>query len=148
MLKRALIIGGVIVLGIVLVVVGLWFGYMRKPLGTTEIKSSDVVVTNNAEFQSRVITDVDILDARAALDVGYPKNKDINPKGYPKILGVYEKNGKVLEEVYFCSDLCPDYGKVYIFMKDILSDDACVAAGGVPYHDPAWEGYVGCEPDV
>lgn len=52
--------------------------------------------------------------------------------GFPKCLGNYEVNGKnvYLVEKYNCSDLCPNYGRVNIFVDDNISSSKCESIGG------------------
>jgi hypothetical protein len=97
----------------------------------------------------RVLTDEDVIAEMRALDAinSYPNNKFINSASYPRFLGIYQKNGMPLTEVYFCSDVCPDYGRVIIIFENVTQNE-CNIVGGKEYIDPAWHGYVGCIPDI
>ena len=55
-----------------------------------------------------------------------------NLVGFPKCLGDYAINGKrvYLVEKYNCSDLCPDYGRVGIFVDGNVSSSKCKSLGG------------------
>ena len=78
----------------------------------------------------------------------YPANKRINPKDYPVVLGVYAENNLTLIAGYYCSDVCPDYGRVTIVFSNISNKEQCAEAGGTDITDPAWGGYVGCAPAI
>ncbi|MFC1775199.1 hypothetical protein ACFLZN_02700, partial [Nanoarchaeota archaeon] len=60
------------------------------------------------------------------------------------LLGVHERNGKEVWIGYYCSDICPDYGFLSIYYYNV-SDAECTKIGRIR-HDPAWGGYIGCEP--
>ena len=76
----------------------------------------------------------------------YPNNKLINSDKYPKYLGEYSKNGMDLSEIYFCSDVCPDYARVYIVYTDVTSEECLEIEGSYQLKDAAWGGYIGCSP--
>ncbi len=76
-----------------------------------------------------------------------PDNAKINSSDYPKLLGRYYKNGLVLKEQYFCSDLCPAYAHVEIVFENVASED-CNGIGGEILTDPAWGAYLGCTPKI
>jgi hypothetical protein len=99
--------------------------------------------------QSRILSDEDVVAELNLLDSinNYPNNKIINPAHYPKQLGIYMKNGLPLAEVYHCSDLCPDYGRVIIIFENVTEQE-CGPAGGRAFLDPAWGTYVGCVPSI
>jgi hypothetical protein len=96
----------------------------------------------------RVLTEDDIKNELQRLKTinSYPINKYINSKDYPKVIGNYSKNGLTIIERYFCSDVCPDYGRVSIIYANITSKEECKEVGGFDIIDPAWGGYVGCSP--
>lgn len=73
------------------------------------------------------------------------KPLSIDTSDYPKVIGIYK--GRTLEEVYYCSDVCPDYGAVYLVYQGVGPED-CSRAGGKVVRDIAWGGYIGCEPRV
>lgn len=54
--------------------------------------------------------------------------------------------GRELEAYYFCSDVCPDRGKVGIGLVGIDDEATCCDIGGTPIIDEAWNNYVGCAP--
>ena len=72
----------------------------------------------------------------------YPNNKNLNSKD-SKDLGKF--NGLEVSEKYYCSDVCPDYGRLVIVYKNI-SKDNCPEVGGRVITDAAWGGYIGCFP--
>jgi len=63
----------------------------------------------------------------------------------PLQLGTDVRNRKTVELSYFCSDVCPDYGRVLILYAGVDEVDCC-KIGGHPFYDPAWRPYVGCQP--
>lgn len=63
----------------------------------------------------------------------------------PLSLGMDARNGRVVEIVYHCSDVCPSYGAIAVQYANITKQECC-ATGGHPRHDPAWGGYLGCSP--
>jgi hypothetical protein len=67
----------------------------------------------------------------------------IDPADYPKVFGTW--NNLTLVEQYYCSDVCPDYGRVDLVFQGVTSEQ-CAQAGGRSLHDLAWGGYIGCEP--
>ncbi|NCO97011.1 MAG: hypothetical protein COZ04_02045 [Candidatus Aenigmarchaeota archaeon CG_4_10_14_3_um_filter_37_21] len=102
------------------------------------------------EWNNRILTDDDIVNELKNLRKinTYPDNKNIDPKDYPKTLGLYSKNGLKLIEGYFCSDVCPDYGGVWIAFENINSKEKCAEIGGKDLVDHAWGGYIGCAPKI
>jgi len=70
--------------------------------------------------------------------------KGINPLDYPKTIGQY--NGKTIVEVYYCSDVCPKNGRVYLIYQGV-EEEECKDIGK-PIYDYAWHSYVGCEPII
>jgi hypothetical protein len=75
----------------------------------------------------------------------YPNNLKIDPYQYPKVFGTW--NDKVLVEQYFCSDVCPDYGRLDLVFQGVDAEQ-CNSIGGKALRDLAWGGYLGCEPRV
>lgn len=53
----------------------------------------------------------------------------------PIVMGKDPRNGMILEYGYFCSDVCPTYGKVSLRYAGVSRDDCC-SEGGYP----AWRG--------
>ena len=100
--------------------------------------------------QSKILTEDDIKAELKNLEKinAYPNNKNIDPKDYPKVLGTYSKNGLTLIETYYCSDVCPEYGRVLIVFENIRSKEKCAEIGGKALIDPAWRVYIGCAPNV
>lgn len=72
----------------------------------------------------------------------YPNNNKLSSKD-SKNLGIF--NGLEVQEKYYCSDVCPDYGRLVIIYKDIAKEK-CQEVGGRVITDAAWGGYVGCFP--
>lgn len=102
------------------------------------------------ESQYKILTDDDIkveLKKLEKINV-VPSNRFINKDHYPKVLGVYSKNGLVLVEIYFCSDVCPLYGGVGIYYQNISTKEECAKINGKDVIDPAWGGYRGCTPKL
>jgi len=99
--------------------------------------------------QQTVLTKKDLISEMEALDIinAYPNNRNINPGNYPRFLGIYSVNGMPLTEIYFCSDVCPDYGSVIIIFENVTKNE-CLMVGGREYIDPAWGGFVGCVPSI
>ena len=64
----------------------------------------------------------------------------------PSVVGQHSGNGRDIEVYYFCSDVCPDYGRVGIRFAGISDTPACCAIGGIPLRDPAWGGFEACVP--
>ena len=64
----------------------------------------------------------------------------------PSIVGQYASNGHDIEVYYFCSDVCPEYGRVGIRFAGVKDNASCCAMGGAPLHDPAWGGFEACVP--
>jgi hypothetical protein len=56
------------------------------------------------------------------------------------------QNGRIVHEQYFCSDVCPNYGRYYLLYYGIKTKEECADIGGVPEIDPAWHGFIGCAP--
>jgi hypothetical protein len=75
-----------------------------------------------------------------------PAMLDMERACLAKIVGQHVGDGRDIEIYYYCSDLCPDYGRVGIRYTDIKDDAACCALGGAPLHDPAWGGFEACVP--
>jgi hypothetical protein len=73
----------------------------------------------------------------------YPGNLNIRPADYPKTFGVW--NNRTLVEQYFCSDVCPDYGRVNLVFQG-ADNEECARIGGNSLHDIAFGGYIGCQP--
>ena len=98
---------------------------------------------------NHVLTTPEIKDELQRLETvnRYPDNMGINPKDYPRILGTHS-NGRVLIEKYFCSDVCPNYGGIWIVFQNVTSKEGCAEIGGRDVIDPAWHGYIGCTPAV
>ena len=63
----------------------------------------------------------------------------------PISMGEDKRNALTLEYSYFCSDLCPAYGKVLLRYEGVPRNDCC-SEGGYPRIDSAWGGYRGCAP--
>lgn len=61
----------------------------------------------------------------------------------PFDVGVDERNDKVVQLQYHCSDVCPNQGGVGVFYAGVAQNECC-EVGGDPFVDPAWGGYWGC----
>ena len=97
---------------------------------------------NKTENNERMLGDIELKEMLENL----PSGPQINPNDYPKTLGKYSKNGLILIEKYFCSDVCPQYGGIHLVYKDIKSKEECAKISGDDIIDPAWGGYIGCSP--
>ena len=64
----------------------------------------------------------------------------------PIELGRDRASGLPVVARYFCSDICPDQGGVFLTLKGKLGKAACCKLGGAPFIDPAFGGYRGCMP--
>lgn len=76
----------------------------------------------------------------------------INQRDYPKAMGEYI-NDKLkiafrLSEVYACSLICPDNGKVYLIYDGIDSREECAKVNGKDVVDSFADTYIGCAPDI
>ena len=98
----------------------------------------------------KALTDNDLKEEMKNLGKcnAYPNNQEINQYNYPRILGTYSRNGLTLVERYFCSDVCPAYGRVSIVFENITSKEKCAEADGRDLIDLAWGGYMGCAPKL
>lgn len=75
----------------------------------------------------------------------YPANMNIRSWDYPKVFGIW--HNMTLVERYFCSDVCPDYGRLDLVFQGV-GPEQCENAGGIELRDLAWGGYIGCKPGV
>ena len=75
---------------------------------------------------------------------GDPKKLAKQAVHLPFSLGIDARNGKAVEVVYMCSDICPAYGSTYVLYAGI-SEDACCASGGLPLKY-SMGGVLGCLP--
>ena len=129
MQDKKLLLGIVAVIAVVIVVLIALWAYPPGPPGPAALSESDII-REMARLQG--INE-------------YPENVRINPYEYPKAFGTW--NNRTLEEVYFCSDVCPDYGRVYLVYQGVDSGE-CAGIGGKEIRDLAWGGYIGCEPGM
>lgn len=99
--------------------------------------------------QYRVLSEADLVAELHMLEGmnTYPNNKVINPSQFPKTLGIYMNNGQTLTEVYHCSDVCPEYGRIIVIFENVTQSE-CQQVGGRAFFDPAWGSYVACVPSV
>lgn len=67
------------------------------------------------------------------------------PSGLPKKLGTFQ--GRSVESVFLCGDLCPNRGFVEILFTDVKEPD-CAAIGTAVYTDFWVLQYAGCSPLV
>jgi len=125
--NRNMIIGIVAVAVIVVVLVVIVMTYSAPPQEVKEVTGSQIM----PEIQ------------RLRELSTYPANKNINPADYPKVFGTWRNY--TLVEQYYCSDVCPDYGRVDLVFQGITNEQ-CEQVGGRSLHDLAWGGYIGCEP--
>jgi hypothetical protein len=95
----------------------------------------------------RTVTDSNVRTELERLQGINSEPKKINPADYPKTFGIYAGNNLTLVEQYFCSDVCPDYGRVDLVFRGVDNEE-CLNIGGNPLHDLAWGGYLGCEPKL
>ncbi|MFH0832313.1 MAG: hypothetical protein V1900_01140 [Candidatus Aenigmatarchaeota archaeon] len=104
-------------------------------------------ITNFIQTKARFLTEEDIQDELKKLWLinSYPNNTMIDANEYPKTIGVY--NGLALIEKYYCSDVCPAYGGVYLVFENV-GRNKCIEVGGEEAIDYGWGGYIGCKPRV
>ncbi len=74
--------------------------------------------------------------------------EDVDITEFPKALGKIEYGNEMrpLIHKYYCSDLCPQNGRLYVLFQGIDSAEACQEIAGNTVKDIAWGGYIGCEP--
>jgi hypothetical protein len=75
-----------------------------------------------------------------------PVTLDAERACLPASVGQHEGDGRAIEVYYFCSDLCPDYGRVGVRYVGVSDTPSCCAIGGIPLRDPAWGGFEACVP--
>ena len=77
---------------------------------------------------------------------GYLTYPYIEPSFYPRPAGTDTRTGLPLEKIYFCMDICPDYGTVFTVFKDINTVEECGEIGGHPILTgiPSPGHFVGC----
>lgn len=104
-----------------------------------------IIIISNKE---KTLTDNDVKKELEKLEKinRYPENMKINPEGYPKIIGGYSKNGLNLVEIYYCSDLCPDYAHVYMIFENISKEKCSEIGEEVNAVFPPQ--YLGCKPKI
>ena len=78
-------------------------------------------------------------------DLRDPEKRGDQGACLPLSLGVDERNGKTVEVRYFCSDVCPDYGRMIVSYAS-TSEQECNEIGAESLKDPAWRAYIGCLP--
>ena len=124
------LLAGIVVLiaAVMLILIFLWV-YPPQPAGPGAVSDSQV----RAEL------------ARVKDISTYPNNLRIDTYQYPKVFGTWD--GRTLVENYFCSDVCPDYGRVDLVFQGVDAEE-CASIGGKALRDLAWGGYLGCEPRV
>jgi hypothetical protein len=82
----------------------------------------------------------------ACFHIGDPAALDMERTCLPSVVGQHAGDGRDIEVYYFCSDVCPDYGRVGIRFAGIEDTPSCCAIGGIPLRDPAWGGFEACVP--
>lgn len=65
-----------------------------------------------------------------------------NLGGYP----VGFSNKRLVVRIYYCSDVCPEYGGWYNVYYGIDTLESCEQLGGKPLIDLAWGDFIGCAP--
>ena len=108
-----------------------------KILGCTDQSCRDSLVTY-ADLQDEIVV-------LKTMNSDYA-NEAIYEGDYPRMLGTFSENGRVLVEDYFCSDLCPAFARVVIVYEDIRNTEECTGVKGISLIDIAWHGYFGCAP--
>jgi hypothetical protein len=65
-------------------------------------------------------------------------------------MGIDERNGRLLKEIYFCQDICPDYETVFLVYDGINSSSNCDSIGGKTMLTgiPSPGHFIGCVPKV
>lgn len=111
------------------------------------------------------LTPCQCLDAYSSESLGEDELKKLRDEGIPTCfhkddpvtldmeraclssgVGQHAGDGREIEVYYFCSDLCPDYGRVGVRYVGISDTPSCCAIGGIPLRDPAWGGFEACVP--
>ena len=82
----------------------------------------------------------------ACFHVRNPERLEREAACLPRIVGKHARNERDIALYYFCSDLCPDQGRVGITYAGIEGISSCCAIGGAPILDPGWGGYEACVP--
>jgi len=63
----------------------------------------------------------------------------------PAPVGTYQ--GRIVEQRYWCSDVCPDNGILYLAYQEPIEPQACKDMGSYPVSKYGWgEQYLGCSP--
>ncbi len=65
---------------------------------------------------------------------------------YPRSAGIDPETGLRLVQIQFCSDVCPEYTRVFTVFEGVDSPDECLEIGGQAIRDAAWHGFIGCQP--
>ena len=79
-----------------------------------------------------------------------PGNEKINPNFYPQTLGIDSRNGKKIKIGYSCSDICPNYGHIYMYYDEIKTESECNKIGGKKIDAGFWgpNEFVACAPNI
>ena len=106
------------------------------------------IFSNKEINKNKILTEDDLKRELESLEKinAYPENKKINPEDYPKVLGRYSKNNLNLVEIYYCSDLCPDYAHVYMIFENISKEKCSEIGEEVNAVFPPE--YLGCRPKI
>ena len=107
-----------------------------------------IIINKERNKVAKVLTDDDVsLELKKLEKINaYPENEKINVNNYPKFLGRHSKNGLNLIEIYYCSDLCPDYGEVIMIFENISKEDCSKIGEEVNVVFPPE--YLGCKPKI
>jgi len=109
-----------------------------------------IVSQNSLPGEYKILTHNDVIRELERLEqINIRGGEYIDQDQYPKTIGIYEKNGILLKEIYFCADMCPELGYVVLIFANITSSEDCKKIGGVytEIDDPTFS-IRSCEPDV
>jgi hypothetical protein len=104
-----------------------------------------VIPSYGAAQEGKDLTGVDLL---AEYEKLIPVNQALreghwDAGHYPRTLGTF--NSKEVKEVYWCGDVCPQYGSVNIIYSNVKVED-CAAIGHPVYSNFWGRRYQGCTP--
>ena len=79
-----------------------------------------------------------------------PGNQKINPNFYPQTLGIDSRNGMKIKIRYSCTDICPNYGHVFMYYDEIKTESECSKIGGKKIGGGFWmpNEFAACAPNI
>jgi len=74
---------------------------------------------------------------------------NVDRENYPRALGVDDRNGKSITEIYFCRDVCPERAEIILLYDGVTSEADCNGLGGESLIDTfLTKKFVGCIPKI